>query len=212
MVSPDAGAAPWKRDALLRRGVRLEYATLAWNVVGCVVLLVAALDAGSIALAGFGVDSVIEIVASAVVLWQLKGVADDGRERVALCVIAAAFALLALYITTQSVVILASNSRPGSSDAGIVWLAATVLVMLMLAAGKRRTGAALGNALLSAESRVTVVDALLAGAVLLGVVLNAAAGWWWADPVSALVIVPYGLRETRHSWRQAQCAAVAPAC
>ena len=174
--------------------------------------LAAALAAGSVALVGFGVDSVIEIVASAVVVWQLRGATDDGRERVALRVIAVAFALLALYITIQSAVILASGSRPGSSGAGIVWLAAAVLVMLTLAAGKRRTGAALGNALLSTESRVTVIDALLAGAVLLGVALNAAAGWWWADPISALIIVPYGLRETRHAWRQARCAAVAPAC
>lgn len=210
MIAPASGSA--SHDVLLRRGVRLEYATLAWNVVGCVVLLAAALDAGSVALAGFGVDSVIEIVASAVVVWQLRGATDHGRERVALRIIAVAFALLALYITIQSAVILASGSRPGSSGAGIVWLAATVLVMLTLAAGKRRTGAALGNALLSTESRVTVIDALLAGAVLLGVALNAAAGWWWADPISALIIVPYGLRETRHAWRQARRAAVAPAC
>jgi divalent metal cation (Fe/Co/Zn/Cd) transporter len=168
VIDPGSGSA--SHEVLLRRGVRLEYATLAWNVlVGCVVLLAAALDA-------------------------------------------VAFALLALYITIQSAVILASGSRPGSSGAGIVWLAATVLVMLTLAAGKRRTGAALGNALLSTESRVTVIDALLAGAVLLGVALNAAAGWWWADPISALIIVPYGLRETRHAWGQARCATVAPAC
>lgn len=199
-------------DVLLRRGLRLEYATLAWNVVGCVVLLAAALAAGSVALAGFGVDSVIEIVASAVVVWQLRGATGDGRERVALRIIAFAFALLAVYITTQSAVILASGSHPRSSGAGVAWLAATVLVMLTLAAGKHRTGAALGNALLITESRVTVIDALLAGAVLLGVALNAAAGWWWADPISALIIVPYGLRETRHAWKQARCTTLAPAC
>lgn len=112
-----------------------------------------------------------------------------------------------LYITIQSAVILASGSHPGSSAAGIVWLGGTVLVMLALAAGKRRTGTALSNEVLSAEARITVIDALLAAAVLLGAALNAAAGWWWTDPLSALIIVPYALREMRHSR-----AALAPKC
>lgn len=132
-------------------------------------------------------------------------------RRAALRVIAVAFALLALDITTQSAVILISSAHPGRSGAGIVWLGNTVLVMLTLTAGKRRTGGALDNTLLSTKSRVTVFDALLAGAILLGVALNAA-GCWRADPISALIIVPYGLRETRHAWRQARPAALAPSC
>ena len=189
--------------SLLQRGLRLEYATLSWNVVGTVVLVVSALAAGSVALAGFGVDSLIEIVASAVVVWQLKGEAGSGRERRALRIIAIAFVLLAIYIAVQSAVTLSSHSHPGHSTLGIVWLAATVLAMFGLAAGKRDTGKRLGNPVLQTESRVTVIDGALAATVLAGVVLNAALGWWWADPLSALVILIYGLREARHAWTEA---------
>jgi divalent metal cation (Fe/Co/Zn/Cd) transporter len=191
------------RGVLLRRGLLLEYATLGWNVAGAVVLAVAAVAAGSVALAGFGVDSLIEIVASAVVVWQLKGEAGSERERVALRIIAVAFLLLAVYIAVQSVITFASGSRPGHSTLGIIWLAVTVLAMFALAAGKRDTGRRLGNPVLQTESRVTVIDGALAAAVLAGVLLNAAAGWWWADPLSALVILVYGLREAHHAWAEA---------
>jgi divalent metal cation (Fe/Co/Zn/Cd) transporter len=192
------------RDRLLRRGLRLEYATLAWNVVGSVVLLVAAVAVGSLALAGFGVDSLIEIVASAVVIWQLKGTAGDGRDRRALRVIAFAFALLAVYIAGQAAHTLAAAERPGTSAVGIAWLALTVAAMLALAGAKRSTGHRLGNPVLVTEARVTLIDGALAGAVLLGVALNAAAGWWWADPVAALVILGYSIREARHAWHEAR--------
>jgi divalent metal cation (Fe/Co/Zn/Cd) transporter len=188
---------------LLRRGLRLEYATLAWNVVGTVVLSVAAVAAGSVALAGFGVDSVIEIVASMVVVWQLNGAGDVARERRALRVIAVAFVLLAAYIALSIVVMFSSRSHPGDSTLGIVWLALTMVAMLVLAAGKHDTGKRLGSVVLRTEARVTVIDGALAAAVLVGVVLNTTAGWWWADPVSALVILAYGLRESRHAWEQA---------
>ncbi|MGI8802416.1 MAG: cation transporter [Solirubrobacteraceae bacterium] len=188
---------------LLRRGLVLEYATLAWNGVGTAVLSIAAVGAGSVALAGFGVDSLIEIVASAVVVWQLKGEGGAGRERRALRIIAVAFVLLAIYIAAQIVVTLSSNSHPGHSTLGVIWLAFTVLVMVALAAGKRNTGERLDNVVLRTEARVTVIDGALAAAVLTGVLLNAAAGWWWADPLSALVIVFYGLGEARHAWAEA---------
>ena len=188
---------------LLRRGFALEYGTLAWNVVGTLVLVFAAVTSGSVALAGFGVDSLIEIVASAVVVWQLKGGVGAGRERRALRVIAIGFVLLAVYIAVQAGVSLSSRTHPGHSIVGIVWLAATVLVMFALAAGKRDTGERLGNPVLRTEARVTVIDGALAAAVLAGVALNAAAGWWWADPLSALVILVYGVREARHAWAEA---------
>jgi divalent metal cation (Fe/Co/Zn/Cd) transporter len=191
---------------LQRRGLALEYATLAWNVVGTVVLVFAAAAAGSVALAGFGVDSLIEIVASAVVVWQLKGAVRAGRERRALRIIAVAFVLLAVYIAVQTAVTFSSGSHPGHSTLAIVWLALTVVAMLALAAGKRDTGERLGNIVLRTEARVTVIDGTLAAAVLAGVVLNTAAGWWWADPVSALIILAYGLREARHAWAEAATA------
>ena len=188
---------------LLRRGLRLEYATLGWNVVGCVVLGLTAIAAGSVALAGFGIDSLIEILASTVVVWQLRGTDTRSRTRPALRVIAVAFALLALYIAVQSMVVLAGGDHPGRSTAGAVWLAVTALAMFALAYGKADTGRRLENIVLRTEARITLIDGALATAVLVGVVLNAAAGLWWADPVAALVLVFYGGREARHAWREA---------
>jgi divalent metal cation (Fe/Co/Zn/Cd) transporter len=200
-MSVDPGAIAYR--SLLRRGLLLEYATLAWNVVGTVVLIVAAAVTGSVAFAGFGVDSLIEIVASAVVVWQLNGETGSGRERIALRIIAVAFVSLALYIAVQSAFTFSSQSHPGHSTIGIVWLAVTVIAMFGLAAGKRHTGLRLANPVLLTEARVTIVDGALAAAVLLGVVLNTAFGWWWADPLAALVILVYGLREARHAWAEA---------
>lgn len=185
---------------LLRRGRALELATLAWNVVGIVVLAVAAVSAGSVALAGFGLDSLIEIGASTVVLWELAG-SGEARQRRALRLIGAAFTALAAYLLAQSTWSLAVGSRPEPSGLGIAWTAATALVMFALAVGKARTGRALGNPVLVAEGRVTTIDALLALVVLLGLLLNAAAGWWWADPAAGYVLVYYAGREASAIFR-----------
>jgi divalent metal cation (Fe/Co/Zn/Cd) transporter len=190
------------RTALLRQGLLLEYLTLSWNVVGVVILAIATLASGSVALAGFGVDSLIEIVASSVVVWELRGEQGSRRERVALRIIAVAFALLAVYIAVQATVTLAGGSRPHRSTLGVIWLAVTVVAMWALAYGKHRTGTQLQNKVLITEARVTVLDGALAGAVLIGVALNAALGWWWADPLSSLVILVYGVREARHAWQE----------
>jgi divalent metal cation (Fe/Co/Zn/Cd) transporter len=179
---------------LLRRGLHLEYATLAWNALGSAVVLAAAVGARSVALAGFGLDSLIEIVASAVVVWQLRGLTGV-RERRAMRAIGVAFLTLAVYITIQSAYSVAASVKPHHSPVGIGWLAATVVAMLGLAAAKARTGIALENPVLRTEARVTLVDAYLAAAVLVGLVLNAVLGWWWADPFAGLVIVVYGGRE-----------------
>jgi divalent metal cation (Fe/Co/Zn/Cd) transporter len=181
---------------LLRRGRLLEVATLAWNVVGIVVLAVAAVRARSIALAGFGLDSLIEIGASTVVLWELAGT-GEARQRRALRLIGCAFLALAAYVAVQSTWALVAGFHPHHSPLGIAWTAVTAAVMFGLAAGKRRTGRALGNPVLVTEGRVTPVDGLLAVAVLLGLALNAAAGWWWADPLAGYVLVGYAVREAR---------------
>jgi divalent metal cation (Fe/Co/Zn/Cd) transporter len=190
------------RVDLLRRGFRLEYATLAWNAVGIVVLSVAALQARSVALFGFGLDSLIEIGASTVVIWELWG-AGHARQQRALRLIGVAFLALALYLTVQSTIVLLQGHHPAHSSLGIAWTAATALVMFALAAAKTRTGRALGNVVLVTEGRVTLVDGCLAGAVLVGLVANAAANWWWADPVASLVIVVYGFREGTAALRHA---------
>lgn len=196
MISDRPVAGSGRAAVLLRRGRALEALTLGWNAVGIVVLAFAALRARSVALAGFGLDSLIEIGASTVVLWELSGTGED-RQRRALRLIGGAFLALAAYLTAQSAVVLASGSRAGHSLLGISWTAASAIVMFALAAGKARTGKALGNRVLVTEGRVTLVDGILAVAVLAGLVLSAAAGWWWADPLAALVIVCYALREAR---------------
>ena len=191
MLTGDPGC-----QALRRRGFALEYVTLAWNVIGIVVLAIASVAARSVALAGFGLDSLIEIGASTVVIWELSGTGEQ-RQRRGLRLIGAAFAVLAGYLLVQSTVVLAAGYHPGHSVPGIIWAAATAAVMFALAAGKARTGAALGNPVLRTEGRVTLVDGILATAVLAGLVLNAALGWWWADPAAGYVLVCYAAREVR---------------
>lgn len=184
------------RKALLRRGFALEYVTLAWNVAGIAVLGIAAVAARSVALAGFGLDSLIEIGASAVVLWELSGTGGEHQRR-GLRLIGYAFAALAAYLLAQSTVVLATGYHPRDSVPGIVWTAVTAVAMFALAAGKARTGRALGNPVLRTEGRVTMIDGILATAVLLGLILNAALGWWWADPATGYVLVFYAVREVR---------------
>lgn len=188
---------------LLSRGLWLEYITLAWNLIGTPVMMLSAIKTGSTAFAGFGLDSLIEIFASIVVIWQLKG-HSDGREAQALRMIGAAFFLLAAYILVQSLWTLASGSHPHTSQIGMVWLLATITVMALLAYGKLATGRALENVVLRTEARVTLIDAALAAAVLVGVGLNALLGWWWADPAAGFVIIVYGIKEGREAFAHAR--------
>ena len=174
--------------------------TLGWNIVGVIVLAYLAITASSVALAGFGLDSLIEIGASTVVLWELSGTGVI-RQRLALRLIGIAFIALALYLTIQSTVALVSEHRASSSVGGISWTAITAAVMFLLAAGKGRVGRSLGNPVLIAEGRVTLVDGFLAVAVLLGLTLDSVFGWWWADPIAGFVIVFYAIREAVHIFR-----------
>jgi divalent metal cation (Fe/Co/Zn/Cd) transporter len=186
----------YSQAKLLRLGRGLETATLLWNVVGIVVLAIAALAARSVALAGFGLDSLVEVGASTVVLWELAAT-DEKRQERALRLIGAAFIALAVYLTAQSVIVLALGYHPKHSPTGITWTAATAVAMFALASGKRFVGRALANPVLSTEARVTVIDGLLACAVLGGLALNAGFGWWWADPAAGIVLVYYAIREAR---------------
>ena len=183
---------------LQRRGRQLEAVTLGWNVVGVIILTFATIAARSVALAGFGLDSVIEIGASIVVLWELADV-SQARQRRAMRMIGAAFAILACYLAVQSTVVLVVGFRPHHSSIGIAWTAVTALTMFVLARGKSRIGVESGNPVLRAEGRVTMVDGILATAVLMGLVLNTFVGWWWADPLAGYVILFYAIREARAS-------------
>lgn len=170
--------------------------TLGWNVVGVVVLAVAAASARSVGLVGFGLDSLIEIGASTVVIWELRGRNDDRSHR-ALRLLGLAFAALAVYLVVQSVIAVVLAHRPSSSPLGILWTSMTAAVMYALAFGKARVGERLGNPVLLKESRVTIVDATLAVAVLLGLVLTSSLDWWWVDAVVGLVLAVYAIREAR---------------
>lgn len=208
MAGNDSTATAVNHEVLLRRGLRLEYATLGWNVLGLGVLAAAALGAGSPALAGFGLDSLIEVFASLVVVWQLQSIHKD-REAQAMRLIGVAFAVLAAYLVIQLAIVVAAGLRPATSGLGIVWTALTFVVMLALALGKIGTGHALGNPVLRAEGKVTLVDAYLAGAVLAGLGLNSLFGWWWADPLAGTVIIYYAIREARHALTHATDEATA---
>jgi divalent metal cation (Fe/Co/Zn/Cd) transporter len=190
---------------LLKRGLLLEYLTLSWNVVGVVLVILAAYAARSVALAGFGLDSLIEIFASVVVVWQLRGI-NLNRERLALRLIGIAFIALVIYLGAQLLYTFLTGTHPATSVGGIAWIAATFIAMLLLAFGKRVTGQKLQNEVLLTEGRLTLVDAYLAGAVLLGLLLNALFGWWWADPLASLVIIYYGIREAIHALQESQAA------
>lgn len=185
---------------LRRAGIGLEVATLAWNVVGVVLLAFLAYRSASVALLGFGLDSLIEIGASIVVIWELTG-ACESRQRTALRLIGGAFVLLALYLLVQAVVALAAGHRATPLLGGIGWTALTAVAMFALAWGKWVVGGRLGNPVLLTEGRVTLIDGILATSVLAGIVLDYTVGWWWADPVAGLVIVFYAAREAIHVFR-----------
>lgn len=184
------------RAAVVGHGIRLEVATLAWNIVGVCVLALSALAARSVALGGFGLDSLIEIGASTVVIWELRG-EDDLRSHRALRGIGLAFAGLAAYLVVQGIVVLVSRYHAGESDLGIAWTGITAVVMWLLARAKGRAGRALNNAVLTSEAHVTMVDSILAASIFIGVGAHALLGWWWADPLGGFVLAVYAVKECR---------------
>ncbi len=192
------------RVAAVRRGRRLEYLTIAWNSVEAAVALIAGLLAGSIALVGFGLDSVIEVSSGAIVLWRLF--ADNERsERLALKVVGVSFLALAAYVAFDSVKTLWLREAPERSLPGIVLAAVSLIVMPLLARAKRRVAADIGSRALHADSRQTGLCAYLSAILLGGLVLNALLGWWWADPMAGLVMTPIIANEGREALRGKSC-------
>ncbi len=172
---------------------------MAWMVAEAAVAITAGLLASSIALTGFGLDSVIEFFAAAIVVWQLRGEGED-RETRAVRVIAVTFFALAAYLTIESSYDLVTHARPGQSTAGLAISAAALTVMPLLAIAKRRTGQALGNRTLIADSAETAFCAYTSAATLAGVGLHTWLGWWWADPIAALAIAALAVREGLEAW------------
>ena len=182
--------------------MRLEYATVAWNVLEVFVTIGLGIAAGSLALIGFGLDSLVEIFASVVVLWHLRGGAGKERTQRALWLVAFAFFALAAVLLAGVVRDLVTDHRAGESPLGIAYLAVTAVVMFSLAVAKRRSSVDLDNHPLSHEARVTLLDGALATGILLALAVNAAFEWWWADPLAAagiaLVAISEGIAAPRH--------------
>lgn len=187
------------RQSLVRRGLLLNYATLGYNSLEGLIAIAAGLAAGSVALLGFGLDSLIEVSASLAAIWRLYRDRDQpGRaqaEQVTLRIIGALFLALAVYVTADAIRALFARSAPDESIVGIVLAALSLAVMPLLARAKRRVALAMGSAALAAEARQTVFCTYLSAILLAGLLLNATVGWWWADPAAALVMVPIIAKE-----------------
>jgi divalent metal cation (Fe/Co/Zn/Cd) transporter len=194
------------RRAVLRRRIRwLVAATITYNVIEAVVAITAGKIADSIALIGFGLDSVIEVSSAAAVAWQFAAPDPERREELALRVIAGSFFALAAYVTVEALRILIGADRPTQSSVGITLVAISVVVMPFLSWAQRRAGSSLGSASAVADSKQTLLCTYLSGAVLVGLVLNATLGWWWADPVVALGLAVVAVREGREALRGEAC-------
>ncbi len=194
-----------ERDRLQKLGLRLEWGTIAWNLGEAFVTVGLGIAAGSIALIAFGLDSLIEVFASAVVVWHVRDLddLDPTRNRTALRLISLAFVALGVALFAGATVRLASSARPDESPWGIAYMALAAAVMLALAVAKRRVADKLDNAPLRAEAGITFLDGLLASGILLALILNAALGWWWADPLAAIAVALVALNEGREHWIEA---------
>jgi divalent metal cation (Fe/Co/Zn/Cd) transporter len=191
-------------EQLRRRGVRLEWATNAWNVMEVAVTITLGVRAGSLALVAFGLDSVVEIFASTVVIRNLRDDRHDpGDRRVhrSLRLIALAFWLLAIFLTVMSVRGLVRGDQPESSPAGVAYLALTAFVMFGLARLKRSTATRMGSETLQAEAAMTFLDGWLSTGILGALVLNAVLGWWWTDAAAALLVAGFATNEGIEHWR-----------
>ena len=186
--------------------MRLEYATIAWNAAEMLISIGLGIAARSLALIAFGLDTMVELFASGVVVWHLRhpGRESDLVTARALRLVAAAFAALAFFVAVGSIGALVTQTAPDESPWGIAYLAVTVLAMLSLGLAKRATGKRLGSEPLAAEARMSILDAALALSVLIGLSMNVLFGWWWADPVAALLVSAAAVNEARENLEEAR--------
>lgn len=200
---------PDERRAQIRRGKLLEYFTVGYNCLEGIIAIAAGLVAGSIALVGFGFDSAIEVISGCALLWRLYGDADESRreriEQRALRIVGVSFFLLAAYVTFDALKSLVRREAPEESIVGIALAAVSVVVMPLLVRAKRRVARSIGSAALHADATQTQICTYLSAILLGGLVLNAAVGWWWADPLAALVMVPIIVKEGWEGVRGEQC-------
>jgi divalent metal cation (Fe/Co/Zn/Cd) transporter len=204
---PDADAGPSaERAAVLRRRIRLLVAaTISYNVVEAVVAITAGTIASSTALIGFGLDSVVEVASAAAVAWQFSASDPHRREQAALRIVAVSFLALAAYVTVESVRALTGAAEAEHSPVGIGLAAASLVVMPVLSYAQRRAGREFRSASAVADSKQTLLCTYLSAVLLVGLVANATLGWWWADPLAALVIAAVAVKEGRDAWRGDTC-------
>jgi divalent metal cation (Fe/Co/Zn/Cd) transporter len=200
-----SAAAAGSRPGLHRQAVRLEQFSIAWMLIEAGVAVTAGVIAGSLALTSFGFDSVIELVSAVLVLRRLRaglagGEPDEPAQRRVLRIIAVTFYALAAYVIIGSVIDLVTSAHPESSPVGIALTISSLLVMPLLGWRKRHVGTLLGNPLVQADAAETILCATLAATTLLGLVLFTALGWWWADPIAALAVAYFAVREGREAW------------
>lgn len=195
-----------ERAAGLRRGRSLEYLTIGWNMLEGLVAVVSGLVAGSVALVGFGIDSFVESLSGGALLWRLRSDEDsERREKIALKLVGVSFLALAAYVAFDAVKSLVRREPPEASYVGIALAALSLVVMPLLARAKRRVAAGLNSRALEADSRQTDICAYLSAILLGGLLLNALLGWWWADPVAALVMVPIIAKDGIEALRGETC-------
>jgi divalent metal cation (Fe/Co/Zn/Cd) transporter len=198
-------APPLSRQVSLRRGLLLEWFTVAWNVLEAIVGLIAGFLAGSVALVGFALDSVVEASSGSILIWRLRTEQSGSRtaeeaERRAIRLVAVAFLALAVYVGIRSSVDLVTRSRPEESIPGIVLAVVSLIVMPVLAWRKNRVARELDSRALQADSTQTSLCTWLSAFLLVGLVTNAALGWWWADPLAGLAIAAFAAREGWELW------------
>ena len=191
--------ASTSREGVALRGKRLEYFTIAWNSLEGLIAIVAGILAGSISLVGFGIDSFIEVTSGATLLWRMavdsEETTRERNERLSLRIVGACFLALSAYIAYESVSDLMARKAPEHSIPGIILACVSLLVMPILSLAKKDVGKKLGSAAMNADARQTDFCVYLSAVLLLGLLLNAVFGWWWADPVAALIMVPIIAKE-----------------
>jgi divalent metal cation (Fe/Co/Zn/Cd) transporter len=197
---------PTRRRQLGRRAQLLAAASVSYNAIEAIIAITAGLVAGSIALVGFGLDSIVEVSSGLIILWQFRHPLPESRERRALRLMALSFFALAAYVTFESVRTLASGHEPDPSPVGIGLATASLLIMPFLSWAQRRTGKSLGSNAVVADSTQTLLCTYLSAVLLAGLLLNATLGWSWADPIAGLIIAAVAIREGLEAWRGEGCA------
>ena len=193
-----------ERVELIKRGKLLEYFTIGWNVLEAFVAITSGIVAGSIALIGFGIDSLIESLSGSILLWRLADDSDE-REKLAVRLVGGSFIILAAYVAFDAVKSLIYKEAPETSYVGIGLAVVSILIMPLLARAKRDVGVKLGSRAMVSDSKQTNICAYLSVILLAGLILNALFGWWWADPVAALVMIPIIVKEGIEGLRGEVC-------